>query len=406
MKKMNSAPETTQNLIRPVMPELDSLRGVAILLVVFFHAFDVPGVMTQLTGVARLFVAATLGGWVGVYLFFVLSGFLITGILVDSKAKPQYYRQFYIRRALRILPAFYLLLLLLWVLPRTGWLQDRRVGWQFIVLSFFYLANVTGFFGVPGQYGALWSLAVEEHFYLLWPTVIRALSRRTAIWSAVAIFFTCPILRAIAYRLGYFYGGGYTWLVADALAIGALMGILSRGELGKRATMRRFSVGSLGFAVAMFVAGTRFGIWRGNTFVGGVFRLTAVDIFCAGVLGATLLLGTSRWRWVVRRPVLQWFGEISYGLYLFHMLAFDFVNHCMVIYFPGELEQLSSHFGIMFLRFLASMAIAVGVSFLSRKYFEEWFLRLKGRWTAPISRSASRPAIAVVECEPEQQRMA
>ena len=168
-----------ENLIRPVMPELDSLRGVAILLVLFFHGFDSPGIVwSRLTVPGRLFFTACLGGWTGVYLFFVLSGFLITGILLDSKPKPQYYRRFYIRRALRILPAFYLLLLLLIVLPRTGWLAHRRVGWPFVALSFLYLANVTNLFGVPGQYGALWSLAVEEHFYLVWPAVVRRLSRR------------------------------------------------------------------------------------------------------------------------------------------------------------------------------------------------------------------------------------
>jgi hypothetical protein len=96
---MKSVAETSPlELIRPVMPELDSLRGVAILLVCFFHGFDVPGATTHLTGAARVFVAAALGGWVGVYLFFVLSGFLITGILIDSKARPQYYKRFYIKK--------------------------------------------------------------------------------------------------------------------------------------------------------------------------------------------------------------------------------------------------------------------------------------------------------------------
>jgi peptidoglycan/LPS O-acetylase OafA/YrhL len=133
-----------------------------------------------------------------VYLFFVLSGFLITGILLDSKPKPQYYRRFYIRRALRILPVFYLLLLLLILMPRTGWLEHRDVGWPFIGLSFFYLANVTNLFGVPAQYAALWSLAVEEHFYLVWPTVVCALSRRAAAWCAAVIFIACPMLRTLA----------------------------------------------------------------------------------------------------------------------------------------------------------------------------------------------------------------
>jgi peptidoglycan/LPS O-acetylase OafA/YrhL len=159
----------TENLLRPVMPELDSLRGVAVLLVLIFHGFSFPATVSKFSGVWRLFVAATAGGWTGVNLFFVLSGFLITGILFDSKSRPDYYSRFYVRRALRILPAFYLLLLLLLVLPRTGLFEQRHVGRPFVVLSFFYLANMTAFFGVPGQYAALWSLAVEEHFYLVWP---------------------------------------------------------------------------------------------------------------------------------------------------------------------------------------------------------------------------------------------
>jgi peptidoglycan/LPS O-acetylase OafA/YrhL len=197
-----------ENLLRPVMPELDTLRGMAVLLVVIFHGFSFAATVSKFSGIARIFVAATAGGWTGVNLFFVLSGFLITGILFDSKSRPDYYSRFYIRRALRILPAFYLLLLLLLVLPRTGLFEQRHVGWPFVVLSFFYLANMTGFFGVPGQYGALWSLAVEEHFYLLWPWIIRKLTRRAALWCAAGIVVACPTLRACA---------GYTWLVADGL---------------------------------------------------------------------------------------------------------------------------------------------------------------------------------------------
>jgi len=381
----STAGPTREKLVRPVMPELDTLRGVAILLVVFFHGFNIPGGISNLSAPARLFVIAAMGGWTGVYLFFVLSGFLITGILLDGRSKAGYYSRFYIRRALRILPAFYLLLLLLFVLGRTGWLEGRRVGWPFLTLSFFYLANVTELFGVPAQYAALWSLAVEEHFYLLWPTVIRASSRRTAAWCAAGIFLACPIFRAAAFWFGYNAAAGYTWQVADGLAIGALMGILSRGPLRERGPMGRFSMLFLIAAVALFVVGTPFGIWRASTFFGAVFRLTAVDLFCAGMLGVTLYLGTSRFRWIVNRPLLQWFGQISYGLYLVHMLAFDLVNHWMVRYSPALRAQLPSHLGLVFLSFLAAMGIAVGVAFLSRRYFEEWFLGLKDRWTHPSS---------------------
>lgn len=371
-----------EKLIRPVMPELDTLRGVAILLVLFFHGFNLPGAMMQLTGSARRFVEIAFGGWTGVHLFFVLSGFLITGILIEGKPKPDYYRRFYIRRALRILPAFYLLLFLLWLLSRTGLAEGRRIGWPFLALSFFYLANMTSLFGVNAQYAALWSLAVEEHFYLVWPAIIRKLSRRAAGWWAFGIVVGCPVLRAIAYWLGFNYGGGYTWLVADALAIGALMGVLSRGWAAERAPMRTFSLVCIVAAVALFVVGTPFGIWRGSTLFGGVFRRTAVNLFCAGTLGAALLVGTSRFQWIVQRPVLQWFGEISYGLYLIQMLSFDFVDHWIARFFPGVYPEISSHFGVIWLRFIAGSSVAIAAAFLSRRYFEEPFLRLKNRWTS------------------------
>jgi peptidoglycan/LPS O-acetylase OafA/YrhL len=402
---MSFAPgASSEKLIRPVMPELDSLRGIAILLVLFFHGFNYPGlVWSQFKGPARLFITASLGGWTGVYLFFVLSGFLITGILLDSKPKPHYYRRFYIRRALRILPAFYLILLLLIVLPRTGWLEHRKAGLPFIGLSFLYLANLTPLFGVPEHYAVLWSLAVEEHFYLAWPTVVRAFSRRTAGWCALGIFVASPVIRALAYGLGYDAGASYTWLVADGLGIGALLGVLSRGRMARRIPMLYFSVLCGAAAVGMFVLGTPFGIWRGSTFVGAVFRLTTVNLFCAGVLAATLLLGTSRLQWLTQRPLLRWFGEISYGLYLVHMLAFDFIDHWIVRYFPGLYARLPSSLSLLFSRFLISMGLAVGVAFLSRRYFEEWFLGLKDRWTPPVSDPSVPPATMSADRQPVQR---
>ena len=393
----------TEKLLRPVMPELDSLRGIAILLVLFFHGFDFPGVMSRMTGFARVFVIAACSGWIGWYLFFALSGFLITGILLESKSKPQYYRRFYIRRALRILPAFYLLLLLLCILPRTGWLDHRHIGWPFITLSFFYLANVSGLLGVPVQYAALWSLAVEEHFYLVWPTVIKRLSAQRATYCAVSILVACPVLRAAAYLLGYNAGAGYTWLVADSLAMGALVALLSRGWLKERAAMRQFAVFCLVAAVALFIGGTPVGIWRGSTFFGRTFRPIAVNLLCTGILVVTLLVGSSQFKRMVQHPVLRWFGEISYGLYLVHMLAFDFIDHWIIRYFPTTYKQIPFRMNLMFLRFFTSVAVAVGVAFLSRRYFEEWFLRLKDRWTGPAAEANAYPATTAIAQEPAQR---
>ena len=398
----SSAANPAGPLVRPVMPELDSLRGIAILLVVFFHGFNLPAAMTHMRGVPRLFLISTLGGWTGVNLFFVLSGFLITGILLDSKPKPHYYRRFYVRRALRILPVSYLLLFLLGVLQFTGWLENRRVGWPFLALSFFYLANMVSLFGVTSHYTVLWTLAVEEQFYFLWPTAVRAFSRRNLAWLAFGFCLACPALRALAYRLGNDYSAGYLWLVADSLAMGALLAALSRGKLAGRGPMLAFSLACVIAGFAMLAGLAPLGIWRAITFVGGVFRITAINFVFTGLLGLALVIGTSRWQWIVRRSVLQWFGQISYGLYLFHMLATDFVDHWFTRYFPELYAQLSSRFDLMVARFVLSLAVGVTAAFLSRRYFEERFLKLKDRW-APSASVSQVPVPYVISPEPTRQ---
>jgi peptidoglycan/LPS O-acetylase OafA/YrhL len=95
-----------------------------------------------------------------------------------------------------------LLLLLLLLLPRIG-IVEGRISWSFVGLSLIYLSNVTNFFGVAMQYGPLWSLAVEEQFYLLWPAAVRNLSQRALAFCALAVFLGCPLLRAIAFAYGH-----------------------------------------------------------------------------------------------------------------------------------------------------------------------------------------------------------
>src|SRR6185503_15568764 len=140
------------------------------------------GAVTKITGY---------GVW-GVDLFFVLSGFLITGILLETKGRPGYFRNFYIRRTLRIVPLYYAVLaLLFFVLPigmfaqyDASLLQMHSVqGWLWSYLSNYRLGPETSF-SIP-YVSHFWSLAVEEHFYLLWPTVILLLSRRAALWGCV-----------------------------------------------------------------------------------------------------------------------------------------------------------------------------------------------------------------------------
>lgn len=294
------------NLLRSRMHELDTIRGIAVLLVLFFHGFGFRYGVQGLSGLPKLFVAATLPGWMGVNLFFVLSGFLITGILLDSKFNRDYFRTFYVRRALRILPLYYAVLFLLAVLTRTGWV-DRHASWAYLGLSFFYLSNITELFGVPSQYTVLWSLAVEEHFYLLWPAAVRVLSRQRVLLVSLGICLFCPCLRAFCFIRGYESGAGYTWLVADGLASGAVLAALARGPWGTRAGMWRVTKVVLFVSLIVFGAGYPLGIFRSRKLLGSTLRPTALNLFFAAIILSALLVGTSRWKTLVNRPVLQFF---------------------------------------------------------------------------------------------------
>jgi peptidoglycan/LPS O-acetylase OafA/YrhL len=355
------------------MPELDTLRGIAVSLVVLFHGFGFSYGLKGLSGIPRTFVGLTMEGWVGVNLFFVLSGFLITGILLDTKLRADYYGRFYFRRALRILPLYYAVLVLLLLLVRTG-LVSRHVSWAFLGLSAVYLSNVTTLFGVPMQYGVLWSLAVEEHFYLLWPMAVRVLSRRRVVVCAAAIVALCLSLRTLYCVLGW-TGGGLTWLSADGLAMGAALAAITRKGDPHR-SVQRFSIMAFVSCGSLFLFGAPFGIFSARHFLGVTLRETAIDLFFAGVVGSTLLIGTSRWGRFVNLRVFQFLGRISYGVYLTHMLIFEVVAHLTLRYWP-TFHAEAGHFNLMVLRFCVATPLTIAVTWLSRWYFEEPFLRMK-----------------------------
>jgi peptidoglycan/LPS O-acetylase OafA/YrhL len=366
------------------MPELDSLRGIAILGVVFYHGLSQYD-SARLPWLGHVFLVGTKYGWLGVNLFFVLSGFLITGILLDSKSGPSYYKRFYIRRALRILPAYFLLLFFLVLFSRTG-LADRHVSWSFVGLSLIYLSNFTNFFHVPMQYGPLWSLAVEEQYYLLWPTAVRAISRKLVAFCALGVFLFCPLLRGIAFALGHSSEVGYTWMVADGLATGSLLAILARTLLSERRSMKWFSIICPTVSIVLIGAGSGYGTLSPitpPTVIGAALRWTLFNILFAGSLSGALVIGTSRWSGIVQRPIMRFFGEISYGLYLVHTLAFDLIDHLSARFSPslGRLA-VQGHITMMLIRFIVGPGFATGCAFLSRRYFEEPFLKLKDRWTA------------------------
>jgi peptidoglycan/LPS O-acetylase OafA/YrhL len=366
-----SAALDTPSLIRPVMPELDTIRGIAVLGVLLLHAFSWQYGGLRFGTLARKFLIATQPGWLGVNIFFVLSGFLITGILLDSKGNQHFYRSFYTRRALRILPAYYTLLILLLVLHSSSP--------SFVGLSFVYLANVTNLFGIACGYGPLWSLAVEEHYYIFWPAVVHKLTaRRLAAVSAGIVVFV-PLLRGVCFNFGWGKEGWawYTWFVADGLAAGSLLAITLRTAITRKQVTQLCAL-LLGSGILLGILGQPLGIATRERFLGVALQHTTINIFFAGVLLLFLLVGTGPRKHYVNNSVLRFFGYISYGLYLNHLLAFRMYDRICLRFRPGWVPS-NEHFELVLLKFAVAGGFAIGAAYLSRKYFEEKFLQLKDR---------------------------
>jgi peptidoglycan/LPS O-acetylase OafA/YrhL len=182
------------------VPELDGLRGFAVGLVLVRHFWPNAGFLSAAAPLADL-------GWIGVDLFFVLSGFLITGILMDSIGRPDYYQRFYKRRAFRIFPLYYAFLLLMFLFLafwRQGYyLQRLRSEWGSPLWFVVYLANfVSAYSGklVPfGPLGPLWSLQIEEQFYVFFPVLVRRLGEK--LWALLIGMMAV----ALAWRILLFF---------------------------------------------------------------------------------------------------------------------------------------------------------------------------------------------------------
>jgi len=367
--------QANPNPLPPYIPELDGIRAIAVLMVVMMHVLapDDQSSKALLTVAPRVLTGFIGHGWLGVDLFFVLSGFLITGILLDTRESPHYLRNFYGRRALRILPLYFLCIAVMACFyPGNG---------AYFLLSLVFLANMAGLFGVsiPHGPGVFWSLAIEEHFYLIWPWLVRALSRRALVFACASIIVAEPILRAVFVARGTDVYNP-SWFRFDGLASGALLAIWFRSPWASRRRSLLAAGLCLATAVAITLAGLPFGILQ-KTVAGMSLRYNqATLVYCAGMLLAISWRGawlTASLRWGFARLT----GDLSYCLYLIHLSIIDGYMVVFRHYVPSGFT-----FPQLLLRAIVVLGASYGLALLSRRFLERPILSLK-RFLTDVRRS-------------------
>ena len=363
-------------------PGLDGLRGVSVLLIMWLH-FTHYGGMEPGIALDRAYVAIARSAWWGVDLFFVLSGFLITGILLDAKGHPGYFRTFYTRRALRIFPLYYAVLfaafvVLPWLVSPAPALQ-RELEIQAWYWS--YTLNVRialeGWTGLT-MLGHFWSLAVEEQFYLVWPLVVLVCSRRGLRAVCLGLLAGCLVLRGLLVLDGPTLAA-YVLTPArmDALAAGGLLAVTLR-EPAQWQRLVRWTA-PVGLAATALIGGLwlRYGWLASDTrpvqTLG--FSLTAI---LSAILVVVAVEG-SPWPRLARAlqsPTLRFFGRYSYGLYVFHhLLVFPLAEQLRLLERVPRLAGSQLPGQLLFT--LVATGVSVSAALLSWHALEYPFLRLK-----------------------------
>ncbi len=371
---ITTRPVAAKSLVSRHMPSLDSIRGGAILMVVLYHGFGSYGWQAAFGMFwGTLAAAAVSCGRFGVNVFFVLSGFLITTLLFKARERQDYYRNFYIRRALRILPIYLAVLALVWGL---GIISNR-----FLAAALLFIANFSQLFGAPmRQFGLLWSLAVEEHFYFLWPTCVRRLTERTLILILVSVLAVEPLLRLLAIHLLAHIDIHYkTPFVLDYIAYGALL-----ATLVQQGRIHTGNAGRVGRALLLVGGPSVLLVIVLLAFHAGKSLDALEDLPFTWVGCGILLLGLARDHDRLTRTgrtdsrgVLAFYGYISYGLYLINTLVYASLGGWIIRHLaPERLHSLAVWSG----QALACISAATAIAYLSRRYFEGPILGWKGRW--------------------------
>jgi peptidoglycan/LPS O-acetylase OafA/YrhL len=364
------------------VPALDGVRGAAIIWVVFHNATDMPYPAPR--GALHLLAVLSHSGWIGVQVFFALSGFLITAGLLDSRGASNYFSGFFARRALRILPLYYGVLLALLVL--VPWVFNPGAPFSTSHQWPLWLFVSNWDHDVPYGFAHFWSVAVEEQFYLVWPLVVFCFAPRKLLFVCLWI-----ALGALLLRVGLVFAGAGEWTLysitpvrMDALSLGAAGACLVRMphqvswlEARRRTIALLATILLIVSALATHLF-DRFA-WPGQT-VG--YSVLAV---CAAVfvtLEATPTVHVRRFSLLSWAP-LRSFGKYSYAMYLFHGLLHKLVGERWLIARYG----MSPPIGTVLLYATGVLLVSYILGFGSYQLLERRFLRLKPavQWPGSVS---------------------
>ena len=356
------------------IPALDGIRGAAAATVFIYHY---GGGARSSQSVVR-FIGETIHlGWAGVSLFFVLSGFLITGILLDSMERPNWRSRFYVRRTLRIFPLYYFAIvavILVNVLFGRSWRSILPIWPFFLSLQDFPQLVHYGVLGPLFNLGHLWSLAVEEQFYLIWPLILLSASRRGRVRQlCFGVFLGSLLFRGCIFGLNlnsewalYFIGGR-----SGEMAAGAFLAAIFRAAPSERdrltLTARPVLVAS-GASLFILILSTGETDARGAWL--GILGVALFSVFFAALIALSLQPGIAQR--VFSLPFLRWLGKISYGIYIYHLLlypVFTWLTHRLLPELTGTGYQLM-------LAAIATMG-TLSVASLSFTTLESGFLQLK-----------------------------
>ncbi len=341
---------------------LDGIRGIAALIIVIFHFFTYSN--SEYLSNLIFYQKATEFGQHGVSLFFVLSGFVITRILITTRENADYFSNFYKRRVLRILPLYYLFLFVFYfVLPLL--FGEKVIDFKLQLPFYLYIQNLTEVLNIqasgPGHY---WSLAVEEHFYLLWPLVILLVHPKNIGKLIGIIFLLILVLKYLMLNKGLPINI-FTFTRIDQIMMGAYLAILElNGFFNRKGALNKMvliGLSTIPIGILVYYFSDLF------YYLKEIMKYPLLGLFFFSLIGGLIILDEKNiFNRVLAGKILQYLGRISYGIYVWHIFALIVLSKLFI----SE---------ILIIDLLLTFCLTILLAHLSYFYFEKYFLSFKDK---------------------------